>query len=41
MALFKSGNPTLSEKLFEKSLTGNLDQVMTVRGTLNNLASFS
>jgi uncharacterized YccA/Bax inhibitor family protein len=35
MALFKSGNPTLSEKLFEKSLTGNLDQVMTVRGTLN------
>jgi uncharacterized YccA/Bax inhibitor family protein len=35
MALFKSGNPTLSEKLFEKSLTGNLDQVMTVMGTLN------
>jgi len=35
MAIFKSGNPTLTEKLFEKSLTGSLDQVMTVRGTLN------
>ncbi len=35
MAIFKSGNPTLTEKLFEKSITANQDDVMTVRGTLN------
>jgi len=35
MELFKSGNPTLTEKMFQSSLTGDLDNVMTVRGTLN------
>jgi len=37
MALFKSGNPTLSEKVFDKSLTVPSDstEVMTERGTLN------
>jgi uncharacterized YccA/Bax inhibitor family protein len=35
MAIFKSGNPTLTEKLFEKSITADQDQVMTARGTLN------
>ena len=35
MAIFKSGNPTISEKIFQKSITGDQQQVMTVRGTLN------
>ncbi|CAN5325412.1 Bax inhibitor-1/YccA family protein [soil metagenome] len=35
MALFKSGNPTLSQNVFEKSLTTDTGEVMTVRGTLN------
>lgn len=35
MELFKSGNPTLSEKMFQPSLVGDADNVMTVRGTLN------
>ncbi len=35
MAIFKSGNPTLSEKTFEKSLTANEDGIMTARGTMN------
>ncbi|WP_336517341.1 Bax inhibitor-1/YccA family protein [Pollutibacter soli] len=35
MALFKSGNPTVSEKSFEKSLVINTGEVMTVRGTMN------
>lgn len=35
MALFKSGNPTLSEKAFENTAVTDLSQVMTVRGTLN------
>jgi uncharacterized YccA/Bax inhibitor family protein len=35
MALLKSGNPTLSEKIFDKSLSATDEGVMTVRGTLN------
>jgi uncharacterized YccA/Bax inhibitor family protein len=35
MALFKSGNPALSEKSFLDSVNTDLSQVMTVRGTLN------
>lgn len=35
MALFKSGNPALSEKRFETSLTGDRSELMTERGTLN------
>lgn len=35
MALFQSGNPTLSEKQFEKSLTSGAGETMTVRGTMN------
>ena len=32
---FKSGNPTLTEKLFQKSQVASLDNTMTVRGTMN------
>ncbi|MBX9734563.1 MAG: Bax inhibitor-1/YccA family protein, partial [Chitinophagaceae bacterium] len=37
MAIFKSGNPTLTEKMFDKSLQmdANLQGTMTVRGTMN------
>lgn len=35
MAIFKSGNPALSEKTFQKSLVVNESEVMTERGTLN------
>ncbi len=35
MELFKSGNPTLTEKMFQPSLTGDRSDVMTVKGTLN------
>ena len=37
MALFQSGNPTLSEKIFDKSrfIEGKMQGVMTVRGTIN------
>ncbi len=36
MALFKSGNPTLSEKIFSKSITNEQDSgVMTARGAIN------
>jgi uncharacterized YccA/Bax inhibitor family protein len=35
MALFKSGNPTLSEKTFQQSIVVNETEVMTERGTLN------
>lgn len=35
MELFKSGNPTLTEKMFQSSLTGERQDVMTVKGTLN------
>lgn len=35
MSLFKSGNPTLSEKVFDRSFDLPSSEVMTVRGTLN------
>jgi uncharacterized YccA/Bax inhibitor family protein len=35
MALFDSGNPTLSEKIFNSSLDGAQDGTMTVRGSIN------
>jgi len=35
MAIFKSGNPTLSENTFQKSIVLNESEVMTERGTLN------
>ena len=37
MAIFKSGNPTLTEKMFDKSLEldASLQGSMTVRGTIN------
>jgi len=38
MALFKSGNPTLSEKIFNKSMATHTDNTMTVRGTLNKFS---
>ncbi len=35
MALFKSGNPALSEKQFQKTATIESGETMTVRGTMN------
>lgn len=35
MSLFKSGNPTLSEKMFRKSLDQSYDGTMTARGAIN------
>lgn len=35
MALFKSGNPTLSEKQFQQSIPVDSGETMTVRGTMN------
>jgi len=35
MALFKSGNPTLSPKVFENTTVTDYSNVMTLRGTLN------
>lgn len=35
MNLFKSGNPTLSEKSFEQTVSHTQDNTMTVRGTMN------
>ena len=35
MSLFKSGNPTLSEKAFQGSIATNYSETMTLRGTLN------
>lgn len=35
MALFKSGNPTLTEKAFQSSMATNYVERMTLRGTLN------
>ena len=35
MSLFKSGNPTITEKLFEKSLAAGSENTMTIRGTMN------
>ncbi len=37
MAIFKSGNPTLTQKMFDKSLSvaGDIHGTMTVRGAIN------
>ena len=35
MSLFKSGNPTLTEKVFQSSMATNYTETMTLRGTLN------
>ena len=35
MSLFKSGNPTLSEKNFQSVFVGANSETMTLRGTLN------
>lgn len=35
MSLFKSGNPALSEKMFDRSISLPTTDVMTIRGTLN------
>lgn len=35
MALFKSGNPALSEKNFQNTIVTDPALAMTVRGTLN------
>ncbi|HXB42752.1 MAG TPA: Bax inhibitor-1/YccA family protein [Puia sp.] len=35
MALFKSGNPALNEKVFQNSMVVSGEEVMTERGTLN------
>jgi len=35
MNLFKSGNPTLKERVFEAQVIENSDFVMTERGTMN------
>lgn len=35
MALFKSGNPALSEKIFDRAIGTQHTDAMTVRGTLN------
>lgn len=35
MALFQSGNPTLSEKVFDRSLSTGDNGTMTVRGSIN------
>jgi len=35
MALFKSGNPTLSEKIFHSTLADRQQEVMTARGAIN------
>lgn len=35
MALFQSGNPTLSQKIFDKSVDLSSSETMTVRGAIN------
>ena len=35
MSLFKSGNPTLSEKNFQSVFIGSNSETMTLKGTLN------
>jgi uncharacterized YccA/Bax inhibitor family protein len=34
MALFNSGNPTLSEKIFNRSIDGSQTELMTVKGSM-------
>lgn len=35
MALFQSGNPTLSQKIFDRTVDASSSETMTVRGTIN------
>lgn len=35
MSIFKSGNPAISEKVFERSMPYTSNEVMTIRGTMN------
>ena len=35
MALFQSGNPTLSQKIFDRSIDTLNSETMTVRGAIN------
>jgi uncharacterized YccA/Bax inhibitor family protein len=39
MALFKSGNPVISEKVFDKVASGQVHEAMTVRGTVNKFGA--
>jgi hypothetical protein len=43
MAMFKSSNPTLTAKIFDKSLHENASAfgVMSIRGTMNKFGSVS
>jgi uncharacterized YccA/Bax inhibitor family protein len=41
MALFQSGNPTLSEKIFNKSVDGSQAGLMTVRGSIQKFGFLS
>ena len=42
MSAFKTGNPTLTEKIFDKSLHENANAfgVMSVRGTINKFGFY-
>jgi uncharacterized YccA/Bax inhibitor family protein len=41
MALFQSGNPTLSEKIFNRSVDGSQTELMTVRGSVKKFGFLS
>ena len=41
MALFQSGNPTLSEKIFNRSVDGTQTELMTVRGSIKKFGFLS
>lgn len=41
MGLFKSGNPALSEKVFETAYEGQYVEPMTARGTMNKFGFLS
>lgn len=41
MALFQSGNPTLSEKIFNRSVDGSQTELMTVRGSIKKFGFLS
>jgi uncharacterized YccA/Bax inhibitor family protein len=41
MALFQSGNPTLSEKIFNRSVDGSQAELMTVRGSIKKFGFLS
>lgn len=41
MAIFNSGNPTLSEKIFSRSVDGSQSELMTVRGSIQKFGFLS